>query len=234
MTLCCRLLLRAYASEGNRTTAALATATTTSTTTTTTHSNSNSNSNNNTTTTSSSTVSAAPQKSSSQQPYRSSLLDTPTSNEKEMDALRKELAAAQLRISELRLSQIKLHEALLRRLDETDRAAHKTATELRYTALALQCHHDLLETELRRILAIKPQSTNSNSNNNNGNSGGGAAMSKEDIRRLRAAAIEAASREMVRKNIGFRVERVSEEPAPSQRVSGSTNNNSDNMTKNNV
>ncbi|KAF8304534.1 hypothetical protein TcBrA4_0045780 [Trypanosoma cruzi] len=135
-----------------------------------------------------------------------------TAEKRVIETLRSDLAAAQLRISELQLSQLAVHEALLRRLEETDRAAHKTATELRYTALALQCHYDLLETELRRTLALGPHSTTTEKE-----------CAAEDMELLRQTAIEAASREMVRKNIGFRVEKVSEEPAAVSRVTSDLN-----------
>ncbi|KEG08855.1 hypothetical protein DQ04_06311040 [Trypanosoma grayi] len=186
MALRCRLLRRSYAAEGGVAKATVASA---------------------------AAVAAGPQMAQSQaapQPHQRRPPVEPTSA-KEIDALRKELAAAQLRIAELQMSQLATHEALLRRLDEADRAAHKAATELRYTALALQCHHDLLETELRRVLAVVPHTTEATA---------------EDMERIRRAAIEAGSREMVRKNIGFRVEKVSEEPAAVVKsTSNAANNN---------
>ncbi|RNF02455.1 hypothetical protein TraAM80_06361 [Trypanosoma rangeli] len=158
-----------------------------------------------------------PSEETSQRPRRPPLFSSLSSSEgskPEIDALRTELAAAQLRIAELQLSQLALHEALLRRLEKTDRAAHKTATELRYTALALQCNYDLLETELRRVLALRPHSSTTV---------GEGCSEEEDMESLRRAAIEAAAREMVRKNIGFRLERVSEEPATVSRATGDVN-----------
>ncbi|RNF15764.1 uncharacterized protein Tco025E_05422 [Trypanosoma conorhini] len=148
------------------------------------------------------------------QPSSSASAPDPAAERREVDALRTELAAARLRVAELQLSQLAAHEALLRRLEETDRAAHRAATELRYTALALQCSYDLLETELRRVLVLGPHT---------GAAAGAACSTEEGMEPLRRAAIEAAAREMVRKNIGFRVEKVSEEPAAVSRATSDAN-----------
>nr|CCC93317.1 conserved hypothetical protein [Trypanosoma congolense IL3000] len=117
----------------------------------------------------------------------------------QVSELRKELATAQRRVAELHLSQVAVHEALLERLKTSDAAAHKAATQMRHTALALECSYDLLETELRRVLSIVPYSSSASDN---------------DLDRIRLAAVEAGAREMVRKNIAFRVEKHAGETSP--------------------
>ncbi|KAG8340373.1 hypothetical protein TRVL_08799 [Trypanosoma vivax] len=117
-----------------------------------------------------------------------------STDESEVASLRKQLAEAQLRITELQLSQIAVYESFLQKFAETDREAHKAATQVRYTALSLQCSHDLLETELRRLLAAAPASNE---------------VKAGDLDRVRLAAVEAGAREMVRRNIGFRAEKAS-------------------------
>ncbi|CBH15018.1 uncharacterized protein TEOVI_000407000 [Trypanosoma equiperdum] len=130
------------------------------------------------------------------------------SNFEEVATLRRELAAAQQRIAELQLSQVAVHEALLKRLEESHQAVHKAAIHARHAALALQCSHDLMERELRRVLSITPTSSN---------------MSGVEVDRLRRAAVEAGAREIVRRNIGFRVEKQLEDQLQVEKDSGESN-----------
>lgn len=104
---------------------------------------------------------------------------------------REQLALTQLQLQASRPASVssQVLEPLLERLSRQDAAAHKAATEARYTAMALEASTDRLELELRRVLSI------------------GLSEDKIDI-----AAIQAGAREYIRTNIGYRAERVSEEP----------------------
>lgn len=109
----------------------------------------------------------------------------------ELRQAREQLALTQLQLQSSRQSRVssQVLEPLLEKLSRQDVAAHKAATEARYTAMALEASTDRLEMELRRVLSI------------------GLSEDAIDI-----AAIQAGAREYIRTNIGYRAERVSQEP----------------------
>lgn len=108
---------------------------------------------------------------------------------KELQATKEELLQTRMALFQSQRSAPKFAEQLLERLTAQDVAAHKAATEMRYTAMALEASMDRLEIDLRRVLSI------------------GLTPDAVDL-----AAVEAGARHFVRANIGFRAERVSEEP----------------------
>lgn len=104
---------------------------------------------------------------------------------------REQLAHVQQQLHATKQEQVlaQVVHPLLERLTQQDVAAHKAATEARYTAMALEMSVDRLEVELRRVLSI------------------GLTDDEVDV-----AAIQAGARQYIRANIGYRAERVSEEP----------------------
>lgn len=107
---------------------------------------------------------------------------------KEIEQTKADLAEARRRLHD-QSSQSPHVQDLLHRLTQHDLAAHKAATEMRYTALALELSAAKLEVELRRILSI--------------------GLTAEEVD---AAAIEAGARQWIRSSVGFRAANVSEEP----------------------
>lgn len=125
---------------------------------------------------------------------RFSLEDQLRAAEAELIWLRRELEQTRLQLQRLR-SGSHVFNDIGERLARLDSQAHHTATELRYTALALRYSRDSAEVELRRLLAI--------------------GLTDEAVD---AAAMEAGARAYIRGNIGFRVARVKDEAAVAQNV----------------
>lgn len=109
--------------------------------------------------------------------------------QQELQATREELVQVRMALLQAQRQAPKMAEQLLERLTTQDVAAHKAATEMRYTAMALEASMDRLEIDLRRVLSI------------------GLTPEAIDL-----AAIEAGAKHFVRTNIGFRAEHVSQEP----------------------
>ncbi|CBZ26886.1 conserved hypothetical protein [Leishmania mexicana MHOM/GT/2001/U1103] len=120
---------------------------------------------------------------------RRSYAPTSTAISEQLASLRRELLETRLQLAKAEETYSGLYEGVLTRLAETDRAAHLTASSLRYTGMALRAAHDNLEVELRRLLTI------------------GLTAEEVDM-----AAIEAGARQYVRQNIGYHTEHVSAEP----------------------
>lgn len=116
----------------------------------------------------------------------------------QLEITRRELLAAQLTVTKLTHTHIPYYEDLLRRLETTDKAAQEAATSIRYTALALHCSQDVLEKELRRILAI-----GLNVEKDRGTTADEGRSAATDAS-IDAAAVEAAARRFIRANIGYR------------------------------
>ena len=90
-----------------------------------------------------------------------------TQDKKRILELEQELTRAQLRIAQLLASTHPLpqYQSVLERLDATDRAFHRAATEARYTQMALAATHDALREEvidcLARVKRVTAAGTNS-------------------------------------------------------------------------
>ncbi|CAG9573508.1 conserved hypothetical protein [Leishmania major strain Friedlin] len=123
-----------------------------------------------------------------EQPRRS-YAPTSAAISEQLASLRRELLETRLQLAKAEETYAGLYEGVLARLAETDRAAHLTASSLRYTGMALRAAHDNLEVELRRLLTI--------------------GLTAEEVD---AAAIEAGARQYVRQNIGYHTEHVAAEP----------------------
>eukprot|EP00796_Vickermania_ingenoplastis_P010064 gene10064-7034_t len=108
---------------------------------------------------------------------------------KELRRTQQELLQVRLQLMEEQRHTTPAVRQLLERLTTQDVAAHRAATEIRYTAMALDASADRLEVELRALLSI------------------GLTPGEVD-----AAAVEAGARQYIRSNIGFRAESVSREP----------------------
>ncbi|KAG5479458.1 hypothetical protein LSCM1_04721 [Leishmania martiniquensis] len=121
---------------------------------------------------------------------RRSYASTSAAVSEQLVSLRRELLETRLQLAKAEETNAGLYEGVLARLSETDRAAHLTASSLRYTGMALRAAHDNLEVELRRLLTI------------------GLTAEEVDL-----AAIEAGARQYVRQNIGYHSEHVSAEPS---------------------
>ncbi|KAG5480223.1 hypothetical protein CUR178_06279 [Leishmania enriettii] len=121
---------------------------------------------------------------------RRSYTPTTAAVKEQFASLRRELVETRLQLAKAEETNAGLYEGVLARLSETDRAAHLTASSLRYTGMALRAAHDNLEVELRRLLTI--------------------GLTAEEVD---AAAIEAGARQYVRQNIGYHSEHVAAEPS---------------------
>ncbi|KAG5505770.1 hypothetical protein JKF63_05106 [Porcisia hertigi] len=121
---------------------------------------------------------------------RRSYTPTNAAISEQLASLRRELLEVRLQLAKAEETNAGLYEGVLARLAETDRAAHLTASSIRYTGMALRAAHDNLEVELRRLLTI--------------------GLTAEEVD---AAAIEAGARQYVRQNIGYHSEHVSSKPS---------------------
>ncbi|GET88379.1 hypothetical protein, conserved [Leishmania tarentolae] len=120
---------------------------------------------------------------------RRSYAPTSAAISEQVASLRRELLETRMQLAKAEETYAGLYEGVLARLAETDRAAHLTASSLRYTGMALRAAHDNLEVELRRLLTI--------------------GLTAEEVD---AAAIKAGARQYIRQNIGYHTEHVAAEP----------------------
>lgn len=128
--------------------------------------------------------------SGSSSSHSSSMAEELAKARAELLTAREELHQVRLQwLAEQQCSGAAVTQQLLEKLSTQDIAAHRTATEVRYTAMALSSSMDCLEIELRRLLRI------------------GLTSEAVDI-----AAVEAGARRFIRSNIGYRVQSVSEVP----------------------
>lgn len=85
---------------------------------------------------------------------RTTTSSSTSSSKKTTVQLEQELTRAQLRIAQLLSSTHSLpwYQQILDRLDATDRAFHRTASETRYTQMALTATHDALRQNVEEVL----------------------------------------------------------------------------------
>lgn len=107
----------------------------------------------------------------------------------ELQCTKSELLEVRQRLVMAQQETPKVVRELLEKFNDRDVDAHRVATEVRYTAMALEAAADRLEVELRRLLEI------------------GLTPDAVDV-----AAVEAGARAVIRQHIGYRAAPVSAEP----------------------
>lgn len=109
-------------------------------------------------------------------------------------SLKAQLSAANLRITQLLATpECSFYNNVLRDLEKRDREFHVMLSEFRYTQMALTSSHNVFAEETRFILSLAHKAA----------SGNDGELDKEAVR--------IAAAEMLKKNLGFRTTRVSEE-----------------------